>query len=225
MSRVQMKPNIFFTATAFVVAAPFVLADGSRLVSSRDGALFLATYVSWSLVLLVEPFIIARGETMETREKVRSRQDSLSMALMSASFTISLLSMFLFRVGAVLTLPPWSLFVGMVVVAMGIAIRTWAVFTLSHFFSYRLRSVEAHRIVNTGLYRWVRHPSYSGLMMSTVGLGLASGSGAAFLVTLVLMVAVHVHRIHVEEQTMLKEFGKDYADYMKGTKRVIPFVV
>ena len=86
----------------------------------------------------------------------------------------------------------------------------------------RRKLAEKHRLVTQGVYRRVRHPLYTALLLYSVGqalvlpnyvVGLSSG------VTMVLLVAL---RIGPEERMMLEEFGKDYQEYMALTKRLVP---
>ena len=80
-------------------------------------------------------------------------------------------------------------------------------------------------MVEKGPYRLVRHPSYTGVLITFIGLGLAVQSGGALLVLLVVFGVSFGYRMLVEERTLLSELGPDYASYMKRTKRLIPFLI
>ena len=71
----------------------------------------------------------------------------------------------------------------------------------------------------------VRHPSYTGVLITFIGLGLAVQSLGALLVLLLVFSVSFGYRMWVEERTLLSELGQDYASYMKRTKRLIPFIV
>ena len=81
------------------------------------------------------------------------------------------------------------------------------------------------RIVTNGPYSVVRHPSYSGALLTLLGLGLSAKTWAGTLVILVLFGLVYGYRISIEENLLKAEFGQEYADYAKKTKRLIPFLL
>jgi protein-S-isoprenylcysteine O-methyltransferase Ste14 len=86
-------------------------------------------------------------------------------------------------------------------------------------------SGEDHRVVEKGPYRVVRHPSYTGVLITFIGLGLAVQSWGALLVLLGVFSLSFGYRMRVEEKALLSELGEDYASYMKRTKRLIPYLI
>ena len=69
-----------------------------------------------------------------------------------------------------------------------------------------------------------RHPSYTGVLLAFVGLALSLGNWAALLVILLPIGAAFIHRMNVEEDALLRTLGVRYAEYMKRTKRLVPFI-
>jgi len=80
-------------------------------------------------------------------------------------------------------------------------------------------------VVEKGAYRLIRHPSYTGILITFIGLGLAVQSWGAVLVLLLFFGISFGYRMRVEERTLLSGLGRDYASYMKRTKRLIPFLI
>ncbi|MGZ3681316.1 MAG: methyltransferase family protein, partial [Ktedonobacterales bacterium] len=80
------------------------------------------------------------------------------------------------------------------------------------------------QIVQEGPYRYVRHPSYSGVLLSLVGLGLALTNWLSLLVLLICALAGLLYRVNVEEWALRETLGQPYADYMRRTRRFIPFI-
>jgi protein-S-isoprenylcysteine O-methyltransferase Ste14 len=78
------------------------------------------------------------------------------------------------------------------------------------------------KVVDTGPYRWVRHPSYSGILLLLAGLGLVYGNWPALGILLVLPAGVLIHRIFVEEAVLTEVIGRAYAVYAARTKRLVP---
>jgi protein-S-isoprenylcysteine O-methyltransferase Ste14 len=79
-------------------------------------------------------------------------------------------------------------------------------------------------VQRTGLYRIVRHPSYLGLLILILAVGLHARNWISLLVVLIPTTAALLYRIHVEESALLAHFGNDYATYCQETKRLIPGV-
>jgi len=79
-------------------------------------------------------------------------------------------------------------------------------------------------VIRSGIYRHVRHPSYSGLLLAFVGLGLAFGNWVSLAVMLGPIVAALLYRIHIEEIVLLEALGREYAEYCKATRRLVPGV-
>ncbi len=104
-------------------------------------------------------------------------------------------------------------------------IRQWAIAVLGRFFSFHVRVVEDHRVVDKGPYRLVRHPSYTGVLITFIGLALAVQSLGALFVLLAVFIVSYGYRMGVEEKALLSELGDDYANYMKRTKRLIPYLI
>lgn len=113
---------------------------------------------------------------------------------------------------------------GLVLVICGLAIRIMAILTLGKSFSANVAIRDSQRIQRQGLYSFVRHPSYLGMEIIFVAVGLHSHNWAALGVIVILPTLAVLYRIHVEEAALLGAFGTDYADYMRSTKRLIPGV-
>ena len=113
---------------------------------------------------------------------------------------------------------------GLALMAAGMLVRWWAIRTLGRYFTRSVRIFEDHRLVRGGLYRHVRHPSYTGYLLGDLGLGLALSNWLAVLVIMLPTAAALAYRIRVEERALLEGFGGEYAEYARGTKRLIPKV-
>ena len=114
--------------------------------------------------------------------------------------------------------------VGVIVMWLGIAIRVWAVAALGRAFRTTVEVDAGQAIVSSGPYRWVRHPSYSGLLLLVAGCGLAAGNWLALGVCAVLPLPAVLRRIHVEEAELTRVLGDRYRAYQAQTKRLVPHV-
>jgi Isoprenylcysteine carboxyl methyltransferase (ICMT) family len=106
----------------------------------------------------------------------------------------------------------------------GIAFRQWAVAVLGRFFTVDVRVHPGQTVVEQGPYRWLRHPSYTGLIATFLGLGLALDNWAALAVLAVLPTAGLVYRIHFEERALLDGLGEPYRRFAASRPRLLPGV-
>jgi protein-S-isoprenylcysteine O-methyltransferase Ste14 len=119
----------------------------------------------------------------------------------------------------------WAPFtVGLVLMWLGIALRQWAVWTLGRFFTVVVRVTDEQTVVDRGPYSWVRHPSYTGLLLTLLGLGLALGNWLSVLALVVVPTIGLVVRIRVEERALLTALGEPYRAYAEHRRRLLPGV-
>jgi protein-S-isoprenylcysteine O-methyltransferase Ste14 len=111
---------------------------------------------------------------------------------------------------------------GVVLMWLGIALRQWAVLTLGNFFTVVVQVTSDQHVVDRGPYRWVRHPSYTGLLLTLVGLGAALGNWLALLALAVFPTAGLVIRIRVEETALLCALGEPYRSFAEHRRRLVP---
>ena len=115
-------------------------------------------------------------------------------------------------------------YTGLTLYLLGGVIRLIPVFELKNRFSAWVAVQEGHQLKTDGMYRFVRHPSYAGLLISTVGFCLVFRSGIGLLLTLAMLVPL-IARIHAEERFLHEVFGAEYAAYCKQTRwRLLPLV-
>ena len=117
----------------------------------------------------------------------------------------------------------WLSLVGFMLFIPGLVIYLAARMTLGRLFSKTLVIVEGHELITHGIYRHVRHPSYTGSILFFLGLPLLFNSVLGFAIVLPMILLVLL-RIPIEENMLLREFGEDYREYMERTKRIIPSV-
>ncbi len=110
---------------------------------------------------------------------------------------------------------------GVVLFALGSALRLWPVVALGDRFSGLVAIQPDHELLTKGLYRFIRHPSYLGLMIASLGWALAFRSGLGVLIT-ALTLAPLLARIKAEEKLLQSHFGAEYDAYRARTWRIIP---
>ena len=113
---------------------------------------------------------------------------------------------------------------GLVLMVAGMALRWYSIRVLGASFTCEVSTRPGQEVVESGPYRWVRHPSYTGGLLTLLGVLVCCVNWAS-LAALVVAVAGYAYRIRIEERALAADLGTPYRDYMRRTKRLIPFVV
>jgi protein-S-isoprenylcysteine O-methyltransferase len=106
----------------------------------------------------------------------------------------------------------------------GLALRWYSIIHLGRFFTVNVAIAKDHRVVDTGPYRWVRHPSYTGALVMVLAFATSFGNWASALIIFPACVSTTLWRIHIEEAALVEGLGDAYRDYMRRTKRLVPWV-
>jgi protein-S-isoprenylcysteine O-methyltransferase Ste14 len=117
---------------------------------------------------------------------------------------------------------PWLKTASVIVILTGLAIRWSAILTLGKSFSSNVAILDSQKIEKSGLFRFVRHPSYLGLLLVFLAIGLHSRNWIALAAVLLPTAAGLLYRIHVEEVALNAAFGEQYRTYSRQTKRLLP---
>ena len=118
----------------------------------------------------------------------------------------------------------WVKPAALVILVAGLALRWAAVLTLGKSFSSNVAVHATQKIMRTGPYRWMRHPSYTGLLLCIFAVALRTRNWISLLVIFVPITAALIYRIHIEEIVLHEHFGEEYSGYCRETKRLIPGV-
>ena len=117
------------------------------------------------------------------------------------------------------------IYLGFFILIFGIIIRYWAMKTLGIYFSYTLKT-ERHKqqVLDYGVYKYIRHPSYLGIFLIIVSFPLIHASLVGLLVVVFFSWLWIIKRISQEEKMMINTFGELYEAYIRKTKKLIPFI-
>jgi protein-S-isoprenylcysteine O-methyltransferase Ste14 len=113
---------------------------------------------------------------------------------------------------------------GIVVIVLGAVLRWWAIFTLGRYFTFEVAVRSTQKVVQSGPYRFVRHPSYTAILIMLLGVGLALANWASLVAMLAGGLIGLLYRIRVEERALVEALDQPYRDYMRHTKVLIPFI-
>jgi protein-S-isoprenylcysteine O-methyltransferase Ste14 len=114
------------------------------------------------------------------------------------------------------------IFAAFALIVAGLIVRWTAILSLGKAFSVNVAIRSGQRLYQSGLYRIVRHPSYSGMLLCLVGIALATQNWYSASIVIVLPTLALLYRIHVEEIALIEAFGEQYRLYCQGTRRLIP---
>lgn len=114
----------------------------------------------------------------------------------------------------------WS---GLVLFGLGCSLIFWSGVALGRMYSAEVTIQKNHQLITTGLYRYIRHPRYLGVIFFAIGLSLLFRSWISLAVSVPLLFVL-LARIRDEEALMYKEFGQEWETYCKQSWRLIPFL-
>ena len=123
-----------------------------------------------------------------------------------------------------LRLPAAARWAGLLVMWLGLATRLWAIVTLGKEFRTTVEANPGQPVISSGPYARVRHPSYTGLLLIVLGVGLASGSWVSLAICALVPLPALLLRIRVEEAELERVLGDSYVEYERRTKRLMPGV-
>jgi protein-S-isoprenylcysteine O-methyltransferase len=118
----------------------------------------------------------------------------------------------------------WLKPVGLALFVTGLVIRCTAIFTLGTSFSTNVAIHATQSLKTHGLYKWVRHPSYTGMLVIFFAVGVYERNWVSLAIILLVPIPALLYRIHVEEAALTEAFGPQYTEYSRSTSRLIPGV-
>lgn len=175
----------------------------------------LSVLITW---IVIDGIVIGRYRT-----GAKENRDRYSFAaIMLANFAAWSLAVWLVRRGTGAFDSTALQVAGLVVMAVGIVVRSIAIAQLGRLHSPNVAVQDGHHVVDTGLYRRVRHPSYLGALIAFFGCAVALGNWLAVVVVMALTVPAYLVRIHEEENALADVLGAPYRDYQARTHRLVP---
>jgi protein-S-isoprenylcysteine O-methyltransferase Ste14 len=188
----------------------------------RYDAVFIVSYVGWIL------FEVVTGRSRKAKGAAKGR-DRGSFFFLVGLIWLGIFLDFTFCFGVQRAAIPWRrtdiFFGGIVLMWVGIAFRYYAMRVLGRYFTFDVAVHGGQTVVEAGPYRYIRHPSYTGAMITLIGFGLALGNWVGLLALIACGAIGYAYRIQVEESALVAALGEPYRDYMSRTQRLVPFVI
>jgi protein-S-isoprenylcysteine O-methyltransferase Ste14 len=182
---------------------------------------FWSLFAVWALAEMLT-YMRLRGGSMARR------RDRGSRIVLVTGYWLAILAAFALAFAVPSATITWhrdvAFYVGAGMLVGGLVLRQYAIATLGHLHTLDVTTGAGQPVVEVGPYRWVRHPSYSGAMLTAAGILLCSTNWLS-LACYAVVVIVYAYRIRVEEQALAEDLGAPYQEYMRRTKRLIPYVI
>ena len=185
-------------------------------------------FVMACLIWLVPEALGMRPQMAKASRKSASIQDRSSLVILITLQWVGLaLSFWLgwsFTTGAIAWQRTTFFLLGILLIIIGVAWRWYAIWTLGRYFTRDVAVSAEQQIIQSGPYRLIRHPAYSGTFITMLGVGLAMTNWASLVALLICVFIGHFYRVKVEERALILAIGQPYIDYMQHTRRFIPLV-
>lgn len=121
-------------------------------------------------------------------------------------------------------MPEWFHHLSVGLFLIGMSWRWHSILYLGKYFTVDASVLPRQPVIDSGPYRWIRHPAYLGSLLMFIGAGLTFAHPVALVLLIGPPIAVFLHRIRIEEALLAKKLGGPYQQYMARTKRLVPFV-
>lgn len=184
---------------------------------------FVVVLVIWATPDVIDSLTRRAGRRREAVVRETISHELFRVALSLALITAVLLAHF----RPLGTLPyhrPYLFVLGSVMALGGLLLRRWAIHTLGRYFTVDVAVSAGQPVVDAPPYRRIRHPAYSGSILSIVGTAIMLGHWLGVVLVALAVVVSFSYRVRLEERALLQTIGQPYADYMRRTKRFVPFV-
>ncbi|ACL70095.1 methyltransferase family protein [Halothermothrix orenii] len=207
--------KVFNTLTKLLVISLFVYTWS--IVEANGGKLnraYIYLYITLVVISLISDRYFYKGQKSENKKKYEMTSSFISFTWFTSLIIPVLEYGYIMRNNSMFTI------IGAALVIAGITIRGIGIKTLGKYFSRDVETWDDHKIVRTGIYKYIRHPAYAGNILQIIGFPLILNSYFSLILSLITIYGF-IWRIRVEESFLKKEIP-EYEEYMRETKRIVP---
>jgi len=170
--------------------------------------------------LYKEPFWKTRAGGDTLVEEIGDRSFWLILPGFLATFFVPPLEYMYFQIFIPHT--GWMQAIGLALIALGTALRLWARSSIKGQYSGHIQVTTEQQLIQSGPYRYIRHPGYAGYLVMALGICIGYSSLIGLAAIAGLMLPAFVYRMDLEERFLTRSFGDEYRSYVRGTKRILP---
>ncbi len=169
-------------------------------------------------------FEIFMSSRQQEKREISKTGDKGSIWLLIISISLGFWLSFIIASTKIGRIYHWNTFflVGSILALIGLIIRVISILTLKQQFTYTVTKIEKHELIETGLYKIIRHPGYLGQLIIFLGISTCLSNWISIIFMIIPVLLGYLNRINIEEKFMAEQLGQKYLDYQKKTKRLIP---
>jgi protein-S-isoprenylcysteine O-methyltransferase Ste14 len=187
-------------------------------LSSPARIVFIVSIVAFSAGELMQAFRFRRGGT-----RVDVRAEAFLRLMLFGSIVMFPLGKVV-APGAVFGGGVFLFALGVVIGWAGALLRWWSFVTLGRYFTVVVQTSADQPVIDRGPYRFLRHPSYTGLLFMFAGVGLMIGNWVSAAGAVILILIALIHRLRIEERALNATLGDRYREFAASRARLIPYV-
>lgn len=161
----------------------------------------------------------------DRRPKKKDRKAIALFAFLIVLFSLSSIIMFESNLGHLEVEYHYFLWVGILIIIVGNIIRQYSMHIMGSSYVATLQVQDKPKLIKAGPFKLVRHPCYTGFMVSLWGLGIASLNWLFLLLIMLFSLIVFLIQIRIEERELEAFFGEEYKEYKKITKKILPYIL
>ena len=171
-------------------------------------------------------FEIFMSLRQKRKRKIEKYGDRLSIWILGISIAIGYSLSFSIGSTKIGRIYHWDTFfvIGMILTLVGLIVRINSILTLKQQFTYTFTKIENHELIESGLYKVIRHPGYLGQLIIFLGISTSLSNWLSVLLMIITVLFGYIYRINIEERFMINQLGQKYIDYQKRTKKLIPMI-
>ncbi len=206
-----------------IFLAPFIICITCLRIFFNDVNMNYTELYSSATVISIG--IIIECFTLREYSHQRSSDNGIiSAAIVSLCIILTTLNWY-FQVIFIFPRSQWQInfMLGLVYITIGTILRTLAKLHLGKYFSHKIQIVNTHQLITGGIYKYIRHPAYTGTVAIIIGCSTLFGTYLGFILVL-MFCPLGYRRVLYEEKLLIGEFGNQYINYKKKVKRFIPYL-
>ncbi len=219
-SNIPKNMQIVILAACLLSFASFILNYHSVF---RD-QWFPSQFVASAFMFLFCTWILSEfiNNIWSWKNSQKTNQDKGSYLIVVVPSMVAIVTVFVFRSFEIGIFYGGLQYIGLILLMFGILLREWSIWVLGKHFTVQVQIREKAMLVTQGPYKYIRHPAYTGSLLTFTGVPLTIGTWLGAIVVIIVCWTVHQYRIHVEEEALQEAFGSEYEEYKKRTWKLFP---
>lgn len=180
------------------------------------------TAIAYTIFIITWILAEAYNRYVSSKNASGERKDHGSFYLINVLTFVAIVGAVMLRISNVWVYIGDMQVIGLALGFFGIILREYSIAVLGRSFTVKVEVDKKRELTKSGPYRYIRHPSYTGTLLTMVGFGLALGTWAGTLLLIVLKLVAYAYRINVEEKALTETYGEEYLKYKKKTWKLLP---